>query len=119
MSTSNGFAATTTVAILRTDPDDPDAVDEYGDPRDTDTPVATGVPASIIQQTVRQWLPAENRLTIAETHLGRLRGDVDVKPTDRLRDEQTGEIYTIEGLVQPQAPLGGRAAIRLELRKIT
>ncbi|GAA4082702.1 head-tail adaptor protein [Actinomadura miaoliensis] len=119
MTTSSGFTPTTTVSILRTDPDDPNAVDEYGDPLDTDTPIATGLPASIIQQAVRQFLPSENRLTIIQTHTGRLRGDVDVKPTDRIRDERTGTLYTIEGLVQPQAPFGARAAIRLDLRKIT
>lgn len=116
MTTSAAFRATTTCTILRTDPNDPNAVDEYGTAIDVDTPVATGVPISIIQQTVRQFLPSENRYTNVTTHTARLRADVSVEESDRIKDERTDEIYMVEGIFKPQDPLGP-AAIRLDLRK--
>lgn len=114
MSTSAAFRPTTTATLL----DTPDGtVDEFGDPTDNDTVTASGVPISIIQQTVRQFLPAENRLTNITTHTGRLRGDVAVKATTRIRDEATSDTYLIEGITRPQDPMGA-AAIRLDLRKL-
>lgn len=114
MSTSATFRPTTTCTLLRTPQG---VVDEYGDPVDDDTEVAVGVPVSILQQGVRQFLPAEGRYTNVTTYTARLRGDVDVRERDRVRDERTGAVYMVEGIVQPQDP-HGVAAIRLDLRKV-
>lgn len=114
MSTSAAFRPTTTATILRTPAG---TVDDFGDPVDNDTVSSSGVPISIIQQTVRQYLPAEDRLTNITAHTARVRGDVDVKHDDRIRDEATDETYLVEGITRPQDPFGS-AAIRLDLRKI-
>jgi hypothetical protein len=60
-------------------------------------------------QSKRQFLPSENRTTIVQTILARCRANVDVKETDRLKDERTGFLYMIESLVQPQDPIGASA----------
>ncbi len=114
MSTSAAFRPTTTATFYET----PDGtVDEFLDPVDNDTVAASGVPISIIQQTVRQFLPAENRLTNITTYTARLRGNVSVKDTTRIKDERTNDTYLVEGITRPQDPMGA-AAIRLDLRKI-
>lgn len=64
---------------------------------------------SILLQSKRQFLPTENRTTIVQTVLGRCRADVDVKETDRLKDERTGYLYMIEEIVEPVDPLGAAA----------
>ena len=115
MSTSANFRPTTYVTILRTSPSD--LTDEFGDPLDNETVSSTGNPFSIIQQRQRQFLPAENRTTIIEVIAGRCRGNVDVKNTDRLKDERTGFIYMIEELFRPQDPIGA-AAYSMTLRRI-
>ncbi|WP_149264290.1 head-tail adaptor protein [Actinomadura sp. K4S16] len=107
--------ATTTVSILRTPPG---TVDAYGDPVDTDTPIATRIPASIILRTVRQYLPDEHRTTTVETHTGRLRADIDVQPDDRLKDERTGTIYSIENIARPQS-YAGLPDLHLDLKRTT
>lgn len=107
MSTSANFRPTTYVAVLRTSPSD--LTDEFGDPLDNETVASSGNPFSIIMQSKRQFLPSENRTTTVETILGRCRANVDVKNTDRLKDQRTGFIYMIESVVHPQDPIGAAA----------
>lgn len=107
MSTSANFRPTTYVTVLRTSPET--LTDEFGDPEDNETVASTGNPFSIIMQSKRQFLPSEMRTTIVQTIAGRCRADVDVKETDRLKDERTGYLYMIEGIVEPQDPIGAAA----------
>jgi hypothetical protein len=107
MSTSAGFRPNTYVTILRTTPGD--LTDEFGDPTDNATVASSGHPFSILLQSKRQFLPAELRTTIVQTILGRCRANVDVKETDRLKDERTGYLYMIEQIVEPMDPIGAAA----------
>lgn len=107
MSTSANFRPTTLVTVLRTSPET--LTDEFGDALDNETASSSGNPFSIIMQSKRQFLPSENRTTIVQTILARCRANVDVKETDRLKDERTGFLYMIESLVQPQDPIGASA----------
>lgn len=115
MSTGDAFTPTTTCSILRTD-GEPE--DEFGDPVDNETVHSSGNYISIIETETKQFLPAEKRLTVIRSNLGRLRANVDVKETDRIKDELNGTIYTIENMVKPSDP-NGTVATRLELKKIT
>ena len=115
MSTESGFRPTTYCSILDTAPSD--LRDEFVDPLDNVTVSASGVPISIIHQTSRQFLPVENRLTSVHNITARLRPSVPIKETSRIKDERTGEIYMVEGIVHPQDPFGA-SAIRLELRRV-
>lgn len=115
MSTSANFRATTLVTVLRTLPET--LTDEFGDPEDNETVASSGNPFSIIIQSKRQFLPSENRMTIVQTILARCRANVDVKETDRLKDERTGFLYMIESLIHPQDPMGA-AAKSLTLKRV-
>lgn len=115
MSTSAAFRPNTYVSILRTNPET--LTDEYGDPEDNETVASSGNPFSILIQGKRQFLPSENRTTIVQTIFGRCRANVDVKETDRLKDERTGWLYMIEELLEPVDPMGA-AAKSLILRRV-
>jgi hypothetical protein len=115
MSTSANFRPTTLVTILRTSPST--LTDEFGDPADNETVSSTGNPFSIIMQSKRQFLPSENRTTVVENIAARCRGNVDVKETDRLKDERTSFLYMIESIIHPQDPIGA-SAISMTLRRI-
>lgn len=115
MSTSHTFRPNTYVSIIRTTPSD--LADEFGDPMDNETVASTGNQFSIIIQAKRQFLPSENRTTIVQTIFGRCRANVDVKETDRLKDERSGFFYMIEELLEPMDPMGA-AAKSFILRRI-
>jgi hypothetical protein len=115
--TSNGFVPNTTVTILRTPTGEDTPRNAWGDRIDTDTPVKTGVPASLLDVERRIWVPAENRSTVIVTTRCRLRGDVDVRERDRIRDEATSRVYVVEEMNAPRSPFG-RGAIRLTLAKV-
>ncbi len=115
MSTSAAFRPNAYVTILRTSPDALE--DEFGDPMDNETVASSGNPFSILIQAKRQYLPAENRTTIVQTVFGRCRANVDVKETDRLRNERNGFLYMIEELLEPDDPMGA-AAKSFVLRRV-
>lgn len=87
--------------------------DEVDTPRpDTDAdddtdpdPLTRGIPASIIERTRR--VPDENggNLVPVTFIVGRVSGDVDVRPGDRLYDRNHGAWYAVEDATQPQSPV--------------
>lgn len=105
--------ATTTVSVYRGT-----TSDGFGDEvDDNNTPAATGVIASLIEQSRQVFVAAENRFTRIRMVTGRVTGDVDVIETDRLKDERTGKFYLVEAVSQPQLPTA-IADKRLDLRLI-
>lgn len=91
-------AATTVVSILRGD-----ETNEYGDVVDSDTAVYAGIPASIVEQNRRVYLPAEQAYRIVRSYEGRLPSNTDVQKNDRIRDERTNVIYLVVNLADPVA----------------
>lgn len=106
------FLATHQVDLLRGD-----TTDAYGDPVDADNVVATDLPASIIEQNRRVFVPAENRMTVVRMYTGRLRPGTDVREGDRLRDRADESIYLVEAVSAPASPIG-LADVRVDLRRI-
>lgn len=105
--------ATTTVSIYRGS-----TTDSYGDDLDDNsTTIASGQIASIIEQSRRAFLPAENRLTVVENATGRVKAGTDITEGDRIKDERSGRWYFVEGLSNPDTPRG-RSDIRLVLRAV-
>lgn len=82
--------ASTTVTIYRGS-----TTDEWGDPVDSDTVVATGVRASIIEQTI--YAQTEVTLLPRSFRFAKMRvtPGTDVRQNDRVKDESTNEIWTI------------------------
>ena len=92
--------ATTTISILRGT-----VTNGYGDTVDDNTsqPVATGVPASILEQNRRVFLPAEQAFRIVRTYAGRVCPEIDIRKDDRVKDEQTSIVYLVTDLSDPHA----------------
>lgn len=110
----------TIVSILRTPSPPPE--DEFGDPLDNSTPAATGRPASIIETrsvTGRQKaaVPRDERLNQVKFYVGRMDGNEDVRPGDRIKDERTGAIYTLDFVTRPDS-ITITQDVRLELRRV-
>lgn len=105
--------ATTTLSIYRAT-----TQSDYGDEvDDNSTPIASGQIGSIIEQSRRVYLPAEDRLTVVLNATGRVKSGTDITEGDRIKDEKTGRIYFVEGVSNPQVPRG-RADMRLILRAV-
>lgn len=105
--------ATTRISILRGT-----GTDDYNDPVDSGAIVASGVQASLIEQshTTRRRDAREPR-TIRSYTL-RVKAGTDLRHDDRVRDERTNVTYIVDDVTQPASFL--RALdIRAELRRIT
>lgn len=107
------FTATTTVAITRGE-----TTDDYGDPIEANTVVAAGVPASILEQQSRAQRPVDGRTDNVRSYTMRVRTNVTVLRDDRVHDEQTGVVYTIDEVVTPVNP-AGHPVRRVVLRRVT
>ncbi len=82
--------ATTTVTIYRGQ-----ATDDYGDPTDSNTIVAVGMRASILEQTVKAWTEVSTLPRNFRWAKMRCTPGTDIRQNDRVLDERTGEIWTI------------------------
>jgi hypothetical protein len=105
--------ATTRVSILRGT-----TTDAYGDEQDTDTPIATGIPASLTEQTRRVTTRDDPTPRIVRYAIARVPAATDVTDQDRLKDERTGAIYIVEATSSMANP-ASVPDIRLDLRRTT
>lgn len=105
--------ATTKVSILRGTEDD-----EFGDPRDTDTPIATGVPASLVEQTRRVSGRENPTPRIVRYAVARLPARTDISEDDRVLDERTGAKYIVDA-VSSMANPAIEVDRRVDLRRTT
>lgn len=108
--------ATTRVTVLRGVGTSP-----FGDSEDLDTEAGTdaqtGIPASLIEQTRTSRSPASGAPRVIRTTIARLPAGTDVTEDDRIRDESTGRIYSVDQVNQPAA-LGFTAELRVDLTLI-
>lgn len=107
--------ATTTVSVLRGTSTDP----VFGDSVATMNVIASGVPASIIEdKTAKTTTPGNPTPRITRTYDGIVGSGVDVTDADRLRDERTNQVYVIVSVSQQALP-GITSDQSLELRRAT
>ena len=110
----SGWRATTTVTVLRGE-----STDAYGDPIDIDATVYRGVPASIIeQQPNSRSRPVDGRTDQVRGYACRIGPRYELRKNDRLRDERTGAVYTVD-IVQTPANPAGHTNRNLTLRKLS
>lgn len=103
--------ATTRVSILRGQTTDP-----YGDPVDNTTPAATGVPASIVEQSRQVTDPTTGAPRVVRFLIGRFYPGTDLRSGDRVKDERDGTVFIVDAISRPQNPV--RAPdVRAELRR--
>lgn len=105
--------ATTLVTILRGT-----TTDAYGDEQDTNTPVATGIPASLTEQSRRVTTRNDPTPRIVRYAVARVPAATDVTDQDRIRDERTGAVYIVDATSSMANPAAA-PDIRLDLRRTT
>lgn len=95
--------ATTTITVFRGT-----EIDDWGDPKDSTTPVAVGIRASILEQKIY----ARGEITLQPRNLryARLRvtKGTDVRTNDRVLDEKTQDLWTISNITVMQNPVVGQ-----------
>jgi hypothetical protein len=82
---------TTTVSLLRGT-----TIDEYMDEVDNNSVAASGIPASLLEQTRNTTRRADRRPQTVRIYACRLPASTDVQPDDRILDERTGLIYALD-----------------------
>jgi hypothetical protein len=105
--------ATTRISILRGT-----TRDAWGDEQDTDTPVASGIPASLTEQSRRVTTRDDPTPRIVRYAVARVAAGTDVTDQDRVRDDRTGQIYSVDA-VSSMANPAAAADLRLDLRRTT
>ncbi|MEU6365765.1 hypothetical protein ABZ876_08410 [Streptomyces sp. NPDC046931] len=105
--------ATTQISVLRGT-----TTDAWGDEQDTDTPVHTSIPAALTEQTRRVTTRDDPTPRIVRYAVARVAAGTDVTDQDRVRDERTGAIYTVD-TVSSMANPALTADLRLDLRRTT
>jgi hypothetical protein len=105
--------ATTTLTVLRGT-----TTDVYDDEQDTDTAVATGVIASLVEQSRRVTTRENPTPRIVRYAVARVPAGTDIRDQDRVRDERTGATYIVEA---PSSMANPAMAVdlRLDLRRTT
>lgn len=90
--------ATTKITILRGT-----SVDEVGDTLDTLEVYKTGIIAALIEKSHVTWDAAtQQRRTVRSINLA-LPSGTDLLGTDRILDEETGYLYSVQDLTAPSA----------------
>jgi hypothetical protein len=105
--------ATTRLTVLRGT-----TTDAYGDEQDTDTPVHTGIPAALTEQSRRVTTRDDPTPRIVRYAVARVTAGTDIQDQDRVRDERTGAVYIVDA-VSSMANPAAAADLRLDLRRTT
>jgi hypothetical protein len=103
--------ATTTVSVLRGT-----GTDAFGDETDLATVAASGIPASLIESSRQAQEPVTGTPRIIRTHVCRVPPGTDVTENDRVKDEQTGEIYIVVSATRNANPVLAQP-LRLDLKR--
>ena len=105
--------ATTLISIFRgTD------TDAFGDERDTSTPIATSIPASLIEQTRRVSGRENPTPRIVRYAVARVPARTDISEDDRVLDQRTGAKYIVDA-VSSMANPAMQVDRRVDLRRTT
>jgi hypothetical protein len=108
------FHPTTTVNILRGT-----ATNALGDEVDGSGVVASGIPASVTESRRTVMTPGMDAPRVIRSYACRLPATADVTVGDRVKDNGTGVIYTIDSSTRGATLAGGRADLRVDLRRVT
>jgi hypothetical protein len=104
--------ANTLVRILRGT-----ELNEAADEVDSDTPVYEDVPASIIELARPSTSSADLMPRTVRRSVGKFDARVDIRQEDRVEDQFTGMIYTVDNVSRPHVGMF-EADKRVELRNV-
>lgn len=105
--------ATTTLSVLRGT-----STDAFGDEVDSNTAVATGIPASLTEQTRRVTTRDDPTPRVIRYSVARVTAGTDITDQDRVMDERTGAVYIVDA-VSSMNSAAVAADLRLDLRRTT
>ncbi len=91
---------------------------DYGDVIDDDEPAGSGIPAMIIEGRQIVATESDPQARVIRYYTARLPHGTAVDDTHRLRDERTGDVYSIDNVTYPMnavIPMD----VRLDLRRVT
>lgn len=91
------FIPTTTVSILRGT-----TTDGYGDPQDAATVAASGIPASIVEETRTVRTRGDSDPRVVHNATIRVPYGTDVRDDDRILDEQSSLAWPIDAVSRAQ-----------------
>lgn len=113
----NTLLPSTTVTVTRGAP----TLDDYGDPVDSTTVVATNLPAQVIETRSDRKDRADQRGGVVEQVTIRLTAGTVIYEGDRLTDNTTGAVYQAVGVTYPPRPAGtatGDTDVRVNARRV-
>ena len=84
------------------------------DEADSRMPVAIDIAASLVEKTTTVASPETGRSVDVEYVEGFVKSNIDVKKGDRVQDQRTGLVYTVDG--RTQSAILGVGDIRLKMR---
>lgn len=93
-------------------------IDQYGDPQDNGTPIASGVPFYIADTQDRVWDPATQTPRVVRMIDGQCQSDVDLRIGDQVRDDTNGITYIVNDVTQPYGA-GWTSDLDVDLKRIT
>lgn len=105
--------ATTRVSVLRGT-----TVDAFGDEQDASTVAASGIPASLIEQTRVATTRDDPTPRVIRYTVGRVPPGTDVTEDDRIKDEVTEEVYIVTAVSTNANPAMAQP-LRLDLKRTT
>lgn len=105
--------ATTTLTVYRGT-----TTDVYGDLADNNIIAASGIPASLVEQTRRVTTRDDPTPRIVRYAVARVTSGTDITDQDRLYDEQTGATYIVDATSSMNSAAVA-ADMRLDLRRTT
>ena len=107
-------APTTTVTLLGGTA----VKDQYGDDDESSTEVATNVPASLTEGTLRTvGTESDMQVVTVRYFVCRVPQGTPVTNLSRVRDERTGDIFAVDTVTLPRHPTVPQD-IRLDLRQV-
>lgn len=91
---------------------------DYGDVLDSDEPAGSNIPAAIVEGRQVVATEADSQARVIRYYTGRLPHGTVVDDTNRLQDERTGDVYSIDNVTYPLNPIVPQD-VRLDLRRVT
>ncbi len=89
--------------------------DDMDDVHDTTRPVQANVPASLVEQSSTVSSPETGRSYDVQSVAGLVNGSVDVRKGDRLLDQRSGLVYSVDSVVRSGVLVSADRRLRLRL----
>lgn len=90
---------------------------DFGDPLEANTVVNSGIPASIVEGRQIVATESDPQARAVRYYTGRLPNGTSVNDSQRIKDEVTGEIFSIDFVTTPRNPIIPQD-VRLDLRRV-